>query len=114
MNPAPKKNVTNIELKNLMEERWRIQDNNADRLAILEPTVANHSSILKNHDKILNGDPGDRNDQGIVGLVNDIASAIDAFKGWMKPLAVSLILWAVLGGLDKLLEVVNTVDALAH
>lgn len=114
MDAPRRKPVSNIELKELLESRWEAQDRNSQRLSVLEPTVANHSSILKNHDKILNGDPGDRNDQGIVGLVNDIASAINSVKSWVRPLAIALISWALLGGLDKLLEVINTVDALAH
>lgn len=98
--------VSNVELKRMLEERWTQTDINTAKLK-------EHEVILSNHDKILNGDPSDFKDQGIVGLINDMAQLVENIKGWIKPLIIALISWALLGGLQKLLDVVDTVEQLA-
>ena len=103
---ARKPSVSNIELKRMLEERWTQTDINTAKLK-------EHAVILSNHDKILNGDPADFKDQGIVGLINDMAQLVENIKAWVKPLIIALLSWALLGGLQKLLDVVNTVEQLA-
>lgn len=99
--------VSNIELKRMLEERWTQTDINTAK-------IKEHSIILSNHDRILNGDPGDYKDQGIVGLINDMAALVENIKAWVKPLIIALLSWALLGGIQKLLDVVKTVEQLAQ
>lgn len=98
--------VSNIELKHMLEERWTQTDINTAK-------IKEHSIILSNHDRILNGDPGDFKDQGIVGLINDMANLVEGIKAWIKPLIIALLSWALLGGIQKLLDVISKVEQLS-
>lgn len=101
------------ELKQMSLDRWKIQDNNTKRINTIEPEVERLAKGFITHDILLNGVPNDRNDQGIVGAINDIAQFIESIKAWSKPLLSAVIIWAVLGGLEKLIDVVMTVEKLA-
>jgi hypothetical protein len=91
--------VTNAELKAILEgevmpavqENKRGVDEARQRIEAIEPKVNNHEIILY-------GDPKDRKDEGVIGVLNNIDEKITAFFAWVKPVALSIItamlLWA--------------------
>jgi hypothetical protein len=104
--------VTNQDIKAMLEERWLIADRNERRLDGLEPRVSAAEHTLHNHEVLLNGDPKNIADKGITGMVVDINEFLDSIKMWFQRLAIPVILWAILGGLDKLVDLIHTVETL--
>ena len=73
-------------------------EGNKKRLDDLEPLVRNHQLILY-------GDPDNRVDEGMIGVLNNINELVENIKSWIKPIAISLIGWALLTGIQKVLEI---------
>jgi hypothetical protein len=97
--------VTNAEIKSMIE-KWAsiIRDN--------QSTLERIAPMVENHEKILHGDKGDRKDEGIVGVINNVDDMVTSIKSWVKPIALTIITTVVLGGLAKLIEVIYAVDAM--
>lgn len=70
-----------------MEEK-RI-DSLSRRIGVNEKTINRHNILLR-------GNPADRYDQGIVGVISNIETTLRTAKRWMFAIGTSLLLAAVL------------------
>lgn len=93
------------ELRKIMQPIIKMAEDHDDRLRILEPMVHNHELILF-------GNREDRKDEGIVGLINKIEDLVENLKSWIKPIALSIIGWALLAGIQKVIAIAIELEKL--
>ena len=98
--------VTNADLKEMIERYIPTISRNERRLDRIEP-------MTDNHEKILYGDKGNLTDEGMIGVINNLNAMVVSLKSWVKPLGVTVLGAAILGGLAKLLELIEIVDAMS-
>ena len=96
----------NESLKPLLEkhDKWledheaRI-DSNTSSINVLTPKVQNHEVVLY-------GKQDDRKDTGIIGALNKIEAAADSIKVWVRTVGTALVIWALIGGIEKVIGIV--------
>lgn len=81
-----------------------IQDNRA-RIEKLEPLVVKHELILF-------GKQDDFRDQGMVGVLNDVAELVAAVKSWGKSIGLAIILSLIAFVAKNLFDMYLTYQAL--
>lgn len=82
------KDIPNTEVINLIETMIQPLvvkvEKHDDQLRDILPQV-------ENHQKLLHGDPDDRIDQGIIGVINKLEELVATAKSWLKPIAISIL-----------------------
>lgn len=91
--------VTNTELRDMIENRViPLVEENKKGIEETRLRIEKIEPLVDNHQRILYGDPNDRKDEGVIGVLNNLDEKITAFFAWTKPVALSIItamlLWA--------------------
>lgn len=97
--------VTNAEIMDKIDRKIipLIEENKANVSAAIQ-RVDKIEPLVHNHQLILFGDPNNRKDEGMIGVLNNIDELVRNIKSFVKPVALTVltafVMWAIKTGVD--------------